>query len=351
MDGNFKGVVQASDFLDRAGNSMMDDERFKSKYLSVYGLTVTNGVRTTFAVDSSGSVTIDGKVTLSVGSTINWASVTNQNLTSNPAYSLASTANANAATAKSAADDAYDEASAAWSRANKAYQDRCTDQNVFDVLTSGGTKFGIFSDSYSGRLYINADYIRSGTINADYIDLSCDYGGFCKGHGSDGQHTTYGAMMYGSNGPGWEPYIIVTNAGARISGTGADLVVSGGITMSEEPSYGSDLRIKNSIDYDLASYEAFFLALKPSTFKYNKGTSGRKHFGFIAQDVEQAMLDTGLMSDQLAALVKDPVKEILSDGITDYRYSIRYGELIALNTHMIQKLYQMVEELLQQKEG
>lgn len=322
-----------------------------AQYLSVYGLTVTNGVRTTFAVDSSGSVTIDGKVTLSAGSTINWASVTNQNLTSNPAYSLASTANANAATAKSAADDAYDEASAAWSRANKAYQDRCTDQNVFDVLTSGGTKFGIFSDSYSGRLYINADYIRSGTINADYIDLSCDYGGFCKGHGSDGQHTTYGAMMYGSNGPGWEPYIIVTNAGARISGTGADLVVSGGITMSEEPSYGSDLRIKNSIDYDLASYEAFFLALKPSTFKYNKGTSGRKHFGFIAQDVEQAMLDTGLMSDQLAALVKDPVKEILSDGITDYRYSIRYGELIALNTHMIQKLYQMVEELLQQKEG
>ena len=351
VDGNFKGVVQASDFLDRAGNSMMDDERFKSKYLSVYGLTVTNGVRTTFAVDSSGSVTIDGKVTLSAGSTINWASVTNQNLTSNPAYSLASTANANAATAKSAADDAYDEASAAWSRANKAYQDRCTDQNVFDVLTSGGTKFGIFSDSYSGRLYINADYIRSGTINADYIDLSCDYGGFCKGHGSDGQHTTYGAMMYGSNGPGLEPYIIVTNAGARISGSGADLVVSSGITMSEEPSYGSDLRIKNSIDYDLASYEAFFLALKPSTFKYNKGTSGRKHFGFIAQDVEQAMLDTGLTSDQLAALVKDPVKEILSDGITDYRYSIRYGELIALNTHMIQKLYQMVEELLQQKEG
>ena len=183
------------------------------------------------------------------------------------------------------------------------------------------------------------------------VPISCDYGGFCKGHGSDGQHTTYGAMMYGSNGPGWEPYIIVTNAGARISGTGADLVVSGGITMSEEPSYGSDLRIKNSIDYDLASYEAFFLALKPSTFKYNKGTSGRKHFGFIAQDVEQAMLDTGLTSDQLAALVKDPVKEILSDGITDYRYSIRYGELITLNTHMIQKLYQMVEELLQQKEG
>lgn len=63
------------------------------------------------------------------------------------------------------------------------------------------------------------------------------------------------------------------------------------------------------------------------------------------------MLDVGLTSSQLAALVKDPVLEILEDGLTDYRYSIRYGELIALNTHMIQKLYQMVEELLQQKEG
>ena len=95
-----------------------------------------------------------------------------------------------------------------------------------------------------------------------------------------------------------------------MSGIGADIVVSGGITMSEEPTIRSDLRIKNTIDYDLSAYEAFFLALKPSTFKYNKGTSGRTHFGFIAQDVEQAMLDVGLTSSQLAALVKDPVLEI-----------------------------------------
>lgn len=348
--GDFKGVVQASDFLDRNGNSMMDDERFKSKYLSVYGLSVTNGTSVTFAVDSSGSVTINGKVTLSAGSTINWASVTNQNLTSNPAYSLASTAKDNAATAQSAADDAYEEASAAWSRANQAYQDRCTDENVFDILTSGGTKFGIFSDSTSGRLYINANYIAAGTIDADYIDLSCNYGGFCKGRGSDGQQRTYGAMMYGSNGPGWEPYIIVTNAGARITSDSADLVVGGKIWLSEEPTISSDSRVKNSVNYTLDAYEAFFMALKPSTFRYNRGTSGREHLGFIAQDVEQAMLDAGLSSEQLAALIKDPVKEVLEDGITDYRYSIRYGEFIALNTHMIQKLYRMVEELLRQKE-
>ena len=144
--------------------------------------------------------------------------------------------------------------------------------------------------------------------------------GFCKGHGSDGQHTTYGAMMYGSNGPGWEPYIIVTNAGARISGSGADLVVSGGITMSEEPSYGSDLRIKNSIDYDLASYEAFFLALKPSTFKYNKGTSGRKHFGFIAQEIRlggltERMRSVKMRLDDYAEGRTDRIEELETDSL------------------------------------
>lgn len=349
--GDFKGVVQASDFLDKYGNSMMDEERWKSKYLSVYGLTVTDGTKTTFAVSSTGSVTIDGNVTLSAGSTINWATVTNQNITSNPAYALASTANANANQAISDASDAYDEASAAWSRANRAYQERCTDQNVFDVLTGGGSKFGIFSDSTSGRLYINANYIRSGTIEADYVDLSCSYGGFCKGRGSDGIRTTYGSMMYGSNGPGYEPYIIVTNAGARISGQSADFVVNVAITASEEITVKSDRRVKNSIEYDLTPYEEFFMGLQPTAFKLNRGTSGRMHLGFIAQDVEQAMLAAGLSSEQLAALVKDPVEEIQDDGITDFRYSIRYGELIALNTHMIQKLYSMVEELLQQKEG
>lgn len=348
--GDFKGVVQASDFLDRSGNSMMDEERFKSKYLSVYGLSVTNGTRVTFAVDSSGSVTIDGKVTLSAGSTINWASVTNQNITSNPAYSLASTAKDAAAAAQSSADNAYSEASAAWSRANSAYEKRCTDQNVFDVLTSGGTKFGIFSDSYGGGLYINADYIQTGTLNADWIDLSCDYGGFCKGRGYDGERTTYGAMMYGSNGPGWEPYIIVTDAGARITSSAAELTVGNRIWLSEEPTISSDSRVKNSVNYTLDAYEAFFMALKPSTFKYNRGTSGREHLGFIAQDVEQAMLDAGLSSEQLAALVKDGVTEPLDDGIIDHRYSLRYGEFIALNTHMIQKLYRMVEQLLRQKE-
>lgn len=351
--GNFKGVVQAEDFLDKYGNSMMNysKDKFTAKYLDLYGITITNKYTgaVTFAVSDTGAITVNGNITMGAGSSINWSTVTQQNEWANPTYQLAYDANSTANRARNEAADAYDEASAAWSRANQAYYDRCTDENVFNVLTSGGTRFGIFSDSYTGRLYINANYIRSGTINADYVDLSCGYGGFCKGHGYDGSRTTYGAMMYGSNGPGWEPYVIVTNAGARMTGSGASIWVGSGAHASEEISVSSDLRIKNTISYNLDKYDAFFMALKPTRFKYNNGVSGRLHLGFIAQDVEQAMLDAGLTSMELAALIKDPVQEVTDDGITDFHYSIRYGEFIALNTHMIQKLYRMVSELYQQK--
>ena len=349
--GNFKGIVQAEDFQDKYGRSMMDlsKQKFTADYLDLYGITITNKYTgaVTFKVDgSSGEVTINGKVTMGAGSSIDWYTVTEKNIQWSEAYSMASTANTNANQAKSDAAYAYDEATAAWSRANDAYYERCTDQNVFNVLTSGGTKFGIFSDSTYGRLYINASYIRAGTIDANYVDLSCGYGGFCKGYGSDGERTTYGAMMYGSNGPGWEPYIIVTNAGARMTGSGASIWVGMGVNATDEISIRSDARVKNSISYNLDKYDEFFMALKPTRFKYNDGASGRLHLGFIAQDVEQAMLDAGLTARDLAALVKAPVQEVMEDGITDFHYSLRYGEFIALNTHMIQKLYRLVMALL-----
>ena len=349
--GNFKGIVQAEDFQDKYGRSMMDlsKQKFTADYLDLYGITITNKYTgaVTFKVDgSSGEVTINGKVTMGAGSSIDWYTVTEKNIQWSEAYSMASTANTNANQAKSDAAYAYDEATAAWSRANDAYYERCTDQNVFNVLTSGGTKFGIFSDSTYGRLYINANYIKAGTIDANYVDLSCGYGGFCKGHGSDGERTTYGAMMYGSNGPGWEPYIIVTNAGARMTGSGASIWVGMGVNATDEISIRSDARVKNSISYNLDKYDEFFMALKPTRFKYNDGASGRLHLGFIAQDVEQAMLDAGLTARDLAALVKAPVQEVMEDGITDFHYSLRYGEFIALNTHMIQKLYRLVMALL-----
>lgn len=112
--GDFKGVVQASDFLDRNGKSMRTagTDKFSAGYLDLYGLTVrnkaTNGI--TFQVDENGAVTINGKVTMGAGSTIDWTSVGHD--------PLAATANGNAATASSLATNALNTANSAITRLN-----------------------------------------------------------------------------------------------------------------------------------------------------------------------------------------------------------------------------------------
>ena len=99
----------------------------------------------------------------------------------------------------------------------------------------------------------------------------------------------------------------------------------------------SDVREKNSIRSLSSNYETFFDNLIPNTFKYNHADSGRIHLGYIAQDVEQALLKAGLSSMEFAGLC------IGSD--ENKTYGLRYEEFIALNTSEIQKLKRRVKEL------
>ncbi len=69
--GKFSGVVQASDFLDDEGNSMLDtSNKFKSDYLNLKGLAIKDDSDTTnFSVDSSGHIyakdlQLDGSINL-----------------------------------------------------------------------------------------------------------------------------------------------------------------------------------------------------------------------------------------------------------------------------------------------
>lgn len=221
------------------------------------------------------------------------------------------------------------------------------ERNVFNVLTNGGTKFGIFGNSTANTLYINANYIQTGTLNANLIELACSFGGFCKGYGSTGTSMTYGAMMYGSAGSGNKPYILVSNAGAGMFSTGSDFYVAGNIiSASTEISVRSDRRTKNSIEYDMDRYEKFFMSLKPTQFRMNDGTSGRYHTGFIAQDVEQALLSAGLSTQDFAGLTIEKLSaDFEKNGIRNEYYQLRYGEFISLNTYMIQKLFHRIDEL------
>ena len=101
----------------------------------------------------------------------------------------------------------------------------------------------------------------------------------------------------------------------------------------------SDRRKKEDISPLDWRYEQFFKQLKPVSFKYKDGTSGRKHTGFIAQEVEEAAEKAGLSDKDLAVVVKDP----------EGSYYLRYEEIIAVQTEVIQKLMARVETLEAEK--
>lgn len=201
--GDFKGVVQASDFLDRYGRSMMSGDKFSSDYLDLYGITIRNRStgEITFAVSSTGVITINGNITMGAGSTINWATVGNQNLNYNPAYSLAQTANSQANRALSDAADAYDAADAAYARANQAYR---------------------LANSIEMPSYIRSTYIDSTTIRSPVIEGGEFYGGEFNviAGGNSGSFNLYGpygssryhmfSISYYDAGV-WGPYVYVSS--------------------------------------------------------------------------------------------------------------------------------------------
>lgn len=94
----------------------------------------------------------------------------------------------------------------------------------------------------------------------------------------------------------------------------------------------SDRNAKYDISDIPESYVKLFMALRPRLYKYNDGTSGRVHVGYIAQEVEAAMEAAGITSQEFAALV------IGEDEAGERVYMLRYEELIALHTLMIQRM-------------
>lgn len=122
----------------------------------------------------------------------------------------------------------------------------------------------------------------------------------------------------------------------------------------------SDRNLKKDVNPFSEKYEKLFFDLQPSTFKFKDGESNRTHTGFISQDVEEALEKDGLSALDFAGFCKDQKTEIVIDENGkekeipvegEYLYSLRYEEFIALNTHMIQKLYAQVEELQKEVES
>lgn len=102
----------------------------------------------------------------------------------------------------------------------------------------------------------------------------------------------------------------------------------------------SDRNKKNTIAEQAEIYSRIFDKLKPVTYKYNNGKSDRTHTGFIAQDIEDAVLSLGLTTKDFAAVCYD-----LDEDGNKINYGVRYEEIVSLNTYEIQKLKAENKEL------
>lgn len=105
--------------------------------------------------------------------------------------------------------------------------------------------------------------------------------------------------------------------------------------------------------------KAFIMGLTPVSYKMTEGTSGRTHYGLIAQDVEDLMETLSIDSKDFAGFIKSPKvirKDTDEDGNPlkkpteeiiegEYDYALRYDEFIAPIIKVIQSQQREIEEL------
>lgn len=262
---------------------------------------------------------------------------------------------------------------------------------------------GIYSETVNGqkRILVNAtaikagiidaDLIKTGTLNASLVNISGSAISMngeritMKFDGGEGVLTgktgnlsgvpTDGIALINGTSSAYK-YLIVTTAGVRMESGNSRVYASGNTAMlgngrqgaetnkiyvnnsgcfsSSTINSGSDRRIKKDIEYDCDKYEPFFMNLKPALYKYISESSGKVHTGFIAQDVEDALRISGLKNSDFAGLFP-PSNSDEDFSIDSYSsensYMLAYSEFTSLNTYMIQKLYNRVEVLEKELAG
>ena len=122
----------------------------------------------------------------------------------------------------------------------------------------------------------------------------------------------------------------------------------GTLTSNKAISVSSDRNVKENIKTLDRRYEDFFMDLSAVSYKYINNKFGRTHLGFIAQDVEQALLKNNLTTQEFAGVVIDEnfvdPEDVSKSSTPQKRYFLRYEEFISLNTQMIQKALKQIKE-------
>ncbi len=121
----------------------------------------------------------------------------------------------------------------------------------------------------------------------------------------------------------------------------------------------SDRTKKTNINnLDIQKIKSFIMGLIPSSYEMIDGTSGRTHYGLIAQDIEELMKKLNMGSSDFAGFIKSPkkiikyedengkklkkpIEEVLEG---EYDYALRYDEFIAPLIKVVQEQQKTIEQ-------
>lgn len=190
------------------------------------------------------------------------------------------------------------------------------------TATSGSFTGSVYasSGSFTGSVYANSGNIGEWVISGRKLK-SYD----------DSQTLSY-VILDGFNGVN----CFTPEGNSYISSNWRNICAAG----NAHANSSSDKNVKNSIEGFSQKYDDLFDKLSPCRYKYNDGTSGRYHTGFIAQDVVDAVEQSGLSTNDFAAVIH--LQEPMKNGC---EWLLRRDEFVSLNTWQIQKLKARVSEL------
>lgn len=222
------------------------------------------------------------------------------------------------------------------------------------IKTSGDIVFAVGADSYTSDGDSKFCVYRNGNIRMKNAGIrTSDKAGNDVGAivlTDDGFNGDYG-VFFGcqSNRPGTST---PTNMTTYLRGTTVRIYDHGGGVYkgtSGSDVITSDRTLKDEFDLP-ENYLEFFRKLNPILYQYKGNNHHRKHVGFIAQDVEQALAESHINAEDFAGLVKMHDFEIPADesGESESKtyetlYGLRYEEFIALNTMYIKYLEKHIE--------
>lgn len=226
-------------------------------------------------------------------------------------------------------------------------------------LVYTGSREGISISTSGFLLYDSSGRINISTSNITSIEnsvvlsgssyanrkITLDYNGLLlnfSNYATVGNYDRH--FVVGYNGKTYIKYSAVFTSGNTWSSTRAELIGTWYYGTSGA-AYASARCVKNNITQFDNRHDVLFDNLQPKTFSYKSGESGRIHYGYILDELYNAMNAAGITSEECGAYC------LYDKDNPDGEGGIRYDEFVSLNTWQIQLLKPRVSTLEEKVEA